>query len=204
MSDQNTTLGAPTTDLDSLFGGGGWYTGDVTLTSHPLGEMGSPTFVRSGGYLIMNRVSGIYRSFSAGESPRVPPVPEESRQSAIVGALFVAGRTSVVNRLLELFKLVDQDPDEPRIVTASLRNLAQFLSANPQLKSPGVGLDPEGYLAAEWAINGGGLVATVFLPDDHVRYADLPGDEVEREAVSGTCRRQDALEHIPSLSTLTS
>lgn len=109
-----------------------------------------------------------------------------------------AGFDGVASRLLEIFKVAAEDPDEPDVSPASVQNLVAFLADNPTLPHPSVGLDPNGYVDAEWSLPDDTLIVMVFLPDDRIRCAAVGSFDV-----SGTLPREDVLGLLEALPFVT-
>ena len=106
--------------------------------------------------------------------------------------------SEVAARLRDIFALADEDPHEPNVSPASVRNLVAFLVDNPTLPHPSLGLDPNGYVDAEWSLPDGTLVVMVFLPDDQIRCVAVGSVDV-----SGTLPRQDILTLLEPLPLMT-
>ncbi len=106
--------------------------------------------------------------------------------------------SEVAARLRDIFTLAAEDPDEPNVSPASVRNLVAFLVDNPALPHPSIGLDPNGYVDAEWSLPDGTLVVMVFLPEDQIRCVAVGSVDV-----SGTLPRQDVLALLEPLPLMT-
>ena len=131
------------------------------------------------------------------ESARSQPDPvtwEVAEQGSLVMTIKDAGFDGVAGQLLSLFSLIGEDPHEPDVSTASLRNLAAFLAEHPGLPPPSVGLDPNGYVDAEWTLPDDSLVVMVFLPDERIRCVAIGSVDA-----SGTRHRRDILEMLKPL-----
>ena len=107
----------------------------------------------------------------------------------VATALELSGHDAIAARLVHLHRLVDEDPEEPRIPIESLRGLASFLLNEPRLPSPRLGVGPEGFIQAEWRVPEDGMLALKFLPSGFIRFAAVsapvqPG--IERRRVNGT------------------
>ena len=89
----------------------------------------------------------------------------------IAPALSFVGWRAVAERVQELCRMVGDDPDEPPIVLASLRELALFLLSQPQIPEPEIGVSPNGLALAEWASAERGVLAMKFLPDGRIQFA---------------------------------
>ncbi len=117
------------------------------------------------------------------------------RHEDAMAALSSGQHHRIAKRLGYLHGLAQDDPDEPSMVLASLRNLALFFLGETGLPAPQVGLSPDGLLQAEWSLEGDGVLAMTFLPGNLVRFAAVSGASCfgERRRVSGTLDKDGAL-----------
>ena len=107
----------------------------------------------------------------------------------IIAVLRMFGLYDVADRLVYLYSLADDDPDEPRIEIESARAMALFLMGERQLPDPQIGVNPDGLIQIEWRVPTNGIVAMEFLPSGLIRFAAISAPAragVERECVSGT------------------
>ena len=123
----------------------------------------------------------------------------------IATALEQSGHGAIAARLVHLHRLVDEDPEEPRIPIESLRGLASFLLNEPRLPSPRLGVGPEGCIQAEWRVPQDGMLALKFLPSGFIRFAAVsapaqPG--IERRRLNGTMPAPDVSDAIRAFTDL--
>ena len=104
-----------------------------------------------------------------------------TRHEDIIAALSFLGLDQIASRLRYLKNLSEEDPDEPLMVLASLRNLALFLVSEHCSAAPGIGLTPEGLLQAEWRLPGGGILAMNFHPANMIQFAAVSGVQWDRQ-----------------------
>lgn len=163
---------------------------------------------KSDGRTIPPRITYVWHSATAAgelmpnQIRRFPPADargsidasmrEASEQARLL--MFLSARhRAVAERLGTLVG----EPDEPRLSTKSLRNLAAFLATYTELASPVVGIGGDGCVHSEWRTVADGLIVMVFLDDDSVRFAELSSPDAP--SVTGTCRREDVLATLRSL-----
>ena len=98
------------------------------------------------------------------ELTRSAVVEAIAEEKEIVDALRSHGLKELAARLAHLGAMIADDPDEPDLVIESLHSFADFFMQEERLPVPEIGVDPEGFVEAEWRIpaNGGGMAA----PDD--------------------------------------
>ncbi len=126
---------------------------------------------------------------SRSTSPSAALVEHAGDHRDVATALEQSGHGAIAARLVHLHRLVDEDPEEPRIPIESLRGLASFLLNEPRLPIPRLGVGPEGFIQAEWRVPEDGMLALKFLPSGFIRFAAVsapvqPG--IERRRVNGT------------------
>ena len=142
-------------------------------------------------------MSGFYKNLV---EPRVSLRSSVSEQNTFVALLVSAGQDAVAERVLKLFRIVDEDPEKHPVETESLRNFTAFFSTYLDLGVPAVGVDGEGSIQAEWRTAERGVVVMVFLPDGRVRYAGVAGlNPANTIRVRGTVHREDVLEQLREL-----
>ena len=132
----------------------------------------------------------------------VEEVSREPEQARIIAALRSSGQDEVAERIEALIKMIRDDPDEPRIITESLRCFAAYMLINSHLDTPTVGTDPRGQVQATWRPTPQGLVVMAFQPDHRVRYSGASGPAVPgvpRTRVSGLAYREDVLGELQGL-----
>ncbi len=118
------------------------------------------------------------------------------RHDEIIDALMALGPRSIAKRLRYLHDLAEDDDEEPAMVLASLRKLALFLASEECLVAPEIGLSPDGLLQVQWGLEGGGLSAMKFLPDDLIQFAAVSGrapGEGRHRRVHGLLPKDEAL-----------
>ena len=123
----------------------------------------------------------------------------------IATALERSGHGAIAARLIHLYRLVDEDPEEPGIPIESLRGLASFLLNESHLPSPRLGVGPEGFIQAEWRVPEDGMLALKFLPSGFIRFAAVsapaePG--IERRRVNGTLPATDVADAVRMFTDL--
>ncbi len=119
-----------------------------------------------------------------------------SKPAEIVAVLRLAQLHRLADRVEYLHRLVKDDPDEPAIEFASLKELALFLVSERRFGEPEIGVSPDGFLQAEWPVKNGGVLVMNFLPDGLVQFAAVAesviGDD-RRRRVNGTLPKDEAL-----------
>ena len=89
----------------------------------------------------------------------------------IRSAISILGRTTIANRLLNLYDLSkEEDPDFAGIKVKSLQNFYGFLQKNVTLRCPAISLTPDNNIYASWQGDGRRVFSILFLPDNDVRY----------------------------------
>ena len=147
-------------------------------------------------------VSALYAEASKGWSFefQVPKLINQiigaREHGEILAILPLLGLRKIADRLDYLRDITkDDDPEEPAMLLASLRELALFFVSDcPPWGVPDIGICPDGSLQAEWIMNRG-AVAMEFLPDGLIRFAAISNDVVagNRSSISGTMAKYPAL-----------
>ncbi len=126
------------------------------------------------------------------------PVTVDERK-ILLDRLAGTGRKDVADRIQQYLDIVDDEPDEPPVVTESLRSVINFVSQQPKLAPPIVGSDPQGLMELEWHLldngdpnsvwgRGNGVVSMKFLGSGKIQYVALSGPYrpgAEREEAQG-------------------
>ena len=100
------------------------------------------------------------------------------------------------NRLGDLCRLHEDDPDEPTVDLESLRACAQFFVSYSSLTVPEIGLTPDGLLLVEWASEQRGAAVMVFRPSGLVKFAVVSKIHGHPRRVNGESTIEKALESI--------
>ena len=132
-------------------------------------------------------------------SPREDVVEVLDDVEGIIGNLRYFGLAEISERLEYLYREIADDPDELPISLESLRAFADFVSGTPLPGSPGVSVDPYGYVGLQWRIpdphalggeypieavagdddqfwgRGDGVLAMLFLPSGLVKFYGTSG-----------------------------
>ena len=126
-------------------------------------------------------------------------VAEVEKHEEIIAGLRLVGLDEPASRLSYLESLSDDDPDEPPILTESLRHLALFLTNERRLGNPQIGVSPDGLVGAQWYAENGSVVAMEFLTDSLIRFAAISAPaicDVERQRVSGVLSKRETLQAV--------
>ena len=118
-----------------------------------------------------------------------------STTAEVVGILNSSRLTRTADRVAELAKLHESDPEEPELNTESLKRMAETVLGDSTLGPPSrTVLTEEGFLHAEWDI-GQGEIAMTFWPKARIHFAALApaGDDGPDLHVSGLLGRPGAL-----------
>jgi hypothetical protein len=110
---------------------------------------------------------------------------------------------AVAARLDYLLACSQEDPDEPTMALASLRELALFFASEPERDEPEIGLSPDGHLQAEWRVGESGILAMKFLHDGLIQFAALSGPTggAQPFRVNGTLPKDGALEAVRTFTS---
>lgn len=103
----------------------------------------------------------------------VPQIRDATVQEEIINALTVAGYHKIANRLNYLYEVIQEsdDPDNSIMNFMSLQKLALFFTRDDvSLPDPDIGVDPEGFLQAEWHFSNVAALMK-FLPDGKIVFA---------------------------------
>ena len=129
---------------------------------------------------------------------------ETDKHEEIIGVLRMQGFDSAADRISYLLRAGAGDTDEPSLHIDSLRYLAQFLVTERHLKSPRIGVSPDGMLQIEWLPENGGILAMWFLVDRKIQFAAVDGKAitgVERRRVSGVLSKEDTMQAVRSFTS---
>ena len=112
-------------------------------------------------------------------------ITDANDHEEIFSLLDIVGCKKMAMRLRYLHEITkDDDPDDPAMQFASLREFARFFtSEDVLLPDPEIGISPNGLLQAEWRLNKASALMK-FLPDGNVRFAATLGRR------DGQCRIQ--------------
>ena len=120
------------------------------------------------------------------------------QHNEIIEVLPLLELRTIATRLNYLLECCQEDPDEPTIALASLRELALFFASEPQSEEPEIGLSPDGHLLAEWRVGDRGVLAMKFLRDGLIQFAAIsrPTDGRLQFRVNGTLPKDGALDTV--------
>ena len=124
-----------------------------------------------------------------------------TQHDEIVDVLPLLDLRAIAARLDYLHEISRDDPDEPTMALASLRELALFFVSEPlyvseqQNGEPEIGISPDGMLQAEWRVRDGGILAMKFLSDGLIQFAAVsrPTSGQRPFRVNGTLPKDEAL-----------
>lgn len=102
-----------------------------------------------------------------------------------ISVLKKSGLHRAAKRITYLSSLHREDPDEPEIDLASLKQMVSTIISNPILRRPNLTLTEFGHIHAEWPTTLGGRVVMTFLPSGLADYAAISeaatqGSEIKR------------------------
>lgn len=120
------------------------------------------------------------------------------QHSEIIEALPLLELRTIATRLNYLLEFSQEDPDEPTMALASLRELALFFASEPQRDEPEIGLGPDGHLQGEWRVGDDGILVMKFLRDGLIQFAAISrptGDRLPFR-VNGTLPKDGALDTV--------
>lgn len=120
-----------------------------------------------------------------------------TKYEEIIAVLPLLGLGAVADRLAYLRELSgDDDPNEPSMALASLRELALFFVSEQRHSDPEIGVSPDGLLQAEWPVRDGGVVAMKFLPAGLIQFAAISNgtNGSQRFRIHGTLPKDQALD----------
>lgn len=103
----------------------------------------------------------------------VAEITNAATTDEVISALRRRGLDEVADRVAELSRLHEIDPDEPQLVVASLKELATAVVRNPKLRAPQLTISEAGFMHAEWPTVEGGSVAMTFLPSGRVEFGAI-------------------------------
>ena len=113
----------------------------------------------------------------------------------------------IADRLVYLQECVADDPEEEPMDLESLKQFASFIMSERQLRQPRIGVNPDGFIQAEWELTTDGGIAMNFLPSGFIEFAAISAPathKVQRIRVSGTLAKDNALRDLaPFFSRLT-
>ena len=140
---------------------------------------------------------------------RQPQIENACTPEEIVDALRQFKLNAIADRLADLQKMVEDDPEEPPMQLESLRSLAIFLirEIHPrQLPEPGIGVTPDGLLEIAWSLPPhNGMLAMDFLPAGQIQYTAISAPAqsgVERKTASGISTRDEIMKNVQSFISL--
>lgn len=146
-------------------------------------------------------------SRASGREVPAARIVAATNPKGIVAVLRLTGQHRLADRVEYLHRLVEDDPDEPSIVFPSLRELALFLVSERRFGEPEIGLSPDGFLQAEWPLQGGGVLVMNFLPDGIIQFAAVAKSVIagaQFRRVNGTLPKDEALSTVrPFTSSVT-
>ena len=122
-----------------------------------------------------------------------------TKHEEIIAVLPLLGLRAIADRLAHLHELTaDDDPDEPQMLLASLRELALFFVSEPERDTSEIGISPDGHLQAEWLARDGGILAMKFLPAGFIQFAatSRPTGGCQRLRVQGTLPKDRVLQAV--------
>ena len=121
-----------------------------------------------------------------------------TQHAEIIDVLPLLALRAIATRLDYLHEISRDDPDEPTMALASLRELALFFVSEPQRDEPEIGISPDGHLQAEWRVGDGGILAMKFLPDGLIQFAAIsrPTGGQQLLRVNGTLPKDRALDAV--------
>lgn len=144
-------------------------------------------------------VAGSVDNSTADTTSRlVGRIAAATRHQEITDVLPLMGLRAIADRLEYLHQISGDDPDEPSMVLASLRQLALFFVSEPPRDEPEIGISPDGHLQAEWRVGDGGFLAMKFLSDGLIQFAAISGPASGQRPfrVSGTMPKDGALDAV--------
>ena len=144
-------------------------------------------------------VAGSVDSSTADPTSRlVGRIVAATKHQEITDVLPLIGLRAIADRLDYLHDISGDDPDEPSMVLASLRQLALFFVSEQPHGEPEIGISPDGHLQAEWRVGDGGFLAMKFLSDGLIQFAAISGPAGGRQRfrVSGTMPKDGALDTV--------
>ena len=89
----------------------------------------------------------------------------------------------VADRIAELSRLREIDPDEPELNVDSLKEMAIAVIDNPRLRAPRLTVSEQGFVHAEWRTVEGGAVAMTFLPTGRVEFGAISAPALEGKEI---------------------
>lgn len=92
--------------------------------------------------------------------------PKEDREA--VEHLRRSGRSVLADRVEEMLRDAEEDPDAPAVNLVSLRDMARILTEHGDFTNPVVSLDRRGLVHGQWRIDGNGFLVVSFLGHDEV------------------------------------
>ena len=130
-----------------------------------------------------------------------------SSVDALLKYLRVHEKNLMADRIQQFLDVRNEDPEEPPIVTESLRSLVEFIIQEPMLRPPAISSDPEGLMELEWHLaddgnsdsiwgRGKGVVSMRFLQSGNIRYVALSGPYrrgLERLRILGEATKREMI-----------
>ena len=138
-----------------------------------------------------------------------PQVENASTPEEIINILRQFNLDAIANRLTDLRKLVEDDPEESPMELESLRSLATFLMSEireRQLPEPEIGVTPDGLVEIAWSLPPhNGILAMDFLLSGQIQYTAISAPAqhgVERKIASGTSPKDEIMKDVQSFISL--
>jgi hypothetical protein len=100
-------------------------------------------------------------------------ITSATNTDSVISALRRLGLESVAERIAELSRFHEIDPNEPELDVGSLKQMAAAVVQNPRLRAPQLTLSEEGFVHAEWKTIGNGTVAMTFRPEGRIEFAAI-------------------------------
>lgn len=144
-------------------------------------------------------VAGSVDSSTADPTSRlVDRIVAATKHREIIDVLPLMGLRAIADRIEYLLEISSDDPDEPSIALASLRQLALFFVSEPPRDEPEIGISPDGHLQAEWRVGDSGFLAMKFLSGGLIQFAAISGPASGQQPfrVSGTMPKDGALDTV--------
>ena len=93
-----------------------------------------------------------------------------TKHDDIISGVNMLGCDSIADRLVYLYGLPVDGPDEKPIVFGSLQTFALFVVEYTEILHPQISISPDGFVNAQWDIAGGNIIAMEFLPSNDIRF----------------------------------
>ena len=138
-----------------------------------------------------------------------PQIENASTPEEIIDFLRQFNLNAIANRLTDLRKLVEDDPEESPMELESLRSLAIFLMSeihDRHLPEPEIGVTPDGLVEIAWSLPPhNGILAMDFLLSGQIQYTAIstPAQHgVERKTASETSPKDEIMKNVQSFISL--